>query len=111
MTFFCAVSGFSSERVCSSHPLLAVTVRELVGLIALISGLVCLRLLFLIQFGPLPAHLGRVDAAATVHNSGLVVVAVLNLNGPLREVDLFRLDRVLRLTEVFIAVREVAAVT
>jgi hypothetical protein len=54
----------------------------------------------------LAAELSRVNS--TIH--GLIVVAVLNLNGALCKVYLIGPDRVLRFPEIFVTVREVASV-
>ena len=106
-SFFSAGSGLSSDRACSARPLRAVAISDLVGLAILTIGL-RLRLL-LLHFGPLPIHLRLIHDAA-VDDSGLVVVAVLDLDGSLSHVDLLGLDRLLKLPKVFITMRKVAAV-
>lgn len=87
-----------------------IAIRDLVSLAILTIRIFRQGFPLLIRdFGPLTIHLGLVHATA-IHNSRLVVVAVLDLNGSLRHGDLFGLDRLLKLPNVFLTVRKVAPI-
>ena len=85
----------------------AVAISDLVGL-AILTVSFRLRLL-LLHFGPLPIHLRLIHDTA-IDDSRLVVVAVLDLDGSLRHVDLLRLDRLLKLPKVLVTMCKVAPV-